>query len=84
MTLSNGNIFRVTGPPVTSGSPSQKPVTRSFDVFFDVRLDKRFNKQSSCLWFDIPRRSLWRQCNEDTVERQPFARIMKIIIHRTY
>ena len=25
-------------PPVTGGFPSQRPVTRSFDVFFDVRL----------------------------------------------
>ena len=42
----NGNIFRVTGPlwgntPVTSGFPSQRPVTRSFDVFLDLRLNKR-------------------------------------------
>ena len=25
--------------------PSQRPVTRSFDVFFDLRLNKRLNKQ---------------------------------------
>ena len=31
--------------PVTGGFPSQRPVTRSFDVLFDVRLDKRFSKQ---------------------------------------
>ena len=46
MTSSNGNIFRVTGPlcgktPVTGDFPSQRPVTRSFDVFFDLRLNKR-------------------------------------------
>ena len=28
-------------PPVTGGFPSQKPVTRTFDVFFDQRLNKR-------------------------------------------
>ena len=33
-------------PPVTGGFPSQRPVTRSFDVFFDLRLDKRLSKQS--------------------------------------
>ena len=46
MTSSNGNILRVTGlragtSPVTSEFPAQRPVTRSFDVFFDLRLNKR-------------------------------------------
>ena len=43
MTLSNGNIFRVTGPfsPVTGEFPSQRPVTRSFDVFFDLHRNKK-------------------------------------------
>ena len=38
MTSSNGNIFRVTGPLCGEFSgefPAQRPVTRSFDVFFD-------------------------------------------------
>ena len=43
MTSSNGNIFRVTGAAgnslVTGGFPSQGPVTRSFGVLFDLRLD---------------------------------------------
>ena len=26
--------------------PSQRPVTRSFEVFFDLRLNKRLSKQS--------------------------------------
>ena len=51
MTSSNGNIFRVTGhfcgeSPVISEFPTKKPVTRSFDVFFDLRLYKRLSKQS--------------------------------------
>ena len=33
-------------PPVTGEFPSQRPVTRSFDVFFDLRLNKRLSKQS--------------------------------------
>ena len=50
MTSSNENIFRVTGPscgdsPVTGGFPSQRPVTRSFDVFFDLRRNKMLSKQ---------------------------------------
>ena len=47
MTSSNGNFLRVVGPlweesPVTSGFRLQRPVTRSFDVFFDLRLNKRY------------------------------------------
>ena len=43
MTSSNGKIFRVTGfcaghSSVTDEFPAQRPVTRSFDVFFDLRL----------------------------------------------
>ena len=33
-------------PPVTGGFPSQRLVTRSFDVFFDLRLNERLNEQS--------------------------------------
>ena len=32
--------------PVAGEFPSQTPVTRSFDVFFDLRLNKRLSKQS--------------------------------------
>ena len=32
---------------VIGGFPSQKPVTRSFGIFFDLRLNKRLSKQSS-------------------------------------
>ena len=30
--------------PVTGEIPAQSPVTRSFDVFFDLRLNKRLSK----------------------------------------
>ena len=30
--------------PVTSEFPAQRPVTRSFDVFFDLRLNERLRK----------------------------------------
>ena len=43
--------------------PAQRPVTRSFDVFFDLRLHGRLSKQSSGWWFETPSWSLWRQCN---------------------
>ena len=38
-------------------------VTRSFDVFFDLRLNIRRSKQSKRRWFETPPRSLSRHCN---------------------
>ena len=68
MTSSNGNIFRVTALcagnlPVTGEFPSQSLVTRSFDVFYDLCLNKRLSKQSWGWWFETPLCSLWRHCN---------------------
>ena len=50
--------------PVTGEFPAQRPVTRSFDVFFDPRLNKLLSKQSRCWLFETPSRPLWRHCNE--------------------
>ena len=68
MTSSNGDIFRVTGPLCgeftdTGEFPAQMPVTRSFDVFFDLRPNKRLNKHPWVWWFETPLWSLWCQCN---------------------
>ena len=66
MTLSNGNIFRVTGPlhsPVTGEFPTQRPVTRSFDVSLDLRLNHHLSKQWRRRWFKTPLCSLSRHCN---------------------
>ena len=49
--------------PVTGEFPSQRPVTRSFDVFLVLRLNKRLSKQSWGWWFETPSRSLWRHRN---------------------
>ena len=49
--------------PVTGEFPAQRPVTRSFDVFFDLRLDQQLTKQWRDRWLEIPSRSLWRHCN---------------------
>ena len=43
--------------------PAQRPVTRSFDVFFDLHPNKRFSKQSWGWWFETSSPSLWRHCN---------------------
>ena len=49
--------------PVHGELPSQRPVTRCFDIFFDLRLNKQLNKQSRGWWFETLWRSLWRHCN---------------------
>ena len=48
---------------ITGEFPSQMPLTRSSDVFFYLRPNKRLNKQSICRWFETSLRSLWRHCN---------------------
>ena len=68
MTLSYGNIFRVTGPLCGEFTgpgefPTQRPVTRSFDVLFDLRLNTRLSKQPWGWWFEMPSWSLWRHRN---------------------
>ena len=50
--------------PVTGKFPAQRPVTRSFDVFFDLCLNKRLSK-IIVIWSKTQSRSLWRQCNAD-------------------
>ena len=70
LTSSNGNIFRVTGPLWGESTghrwfPSQRPVARSFDVFFDSRLNKRLSKHffSRRRWSETTPCLLWRHCN---------------------
>ena len=50
--------------PVPGEFPAQRPVTLSFDVFFDLRLNKRLCKQSWGCWFETPLRPLWRHRND--------------------
>ena len=40
----------------------RSPVTRSFDVFFDLRLNQQLSKHWKCRWFETPPRSLWCHC----------------------
>ena len=49
--------------PVPGEFPAQRPVTRSFDVFLDLRLNKRLSKQSWGWWFEMLSCSLWHHCN---------------------
>ena len=46
------------------GIPTQRPGTRSFDVFVDLRLNKRLSKQSWGWWFETLSHPLWRHRND--------------------
>ena len=49
--------------PVPGEFHAQRPVTRSFDVFFDLRLNEPLSKQWWGWWFETLSRPLWRHCN---------------------
>ena len=51
--------------PVPGEFPAQRPVTRSFDAFFDLRPNKRLSKQSWGWWMETPWCSLWHHRNAD-------------------
>ena len=53
--------------PVIGEIPAQRPVTQSFYVFFDLRLDTRLSKQWWSWWFETPSCPLWRYCNNPCV-----------------
>ena len=58
LTFFEGNLL------VTSGFPSKRPAIRSFNIFFDLRLNKRLNKQSRRRRFETPSPLSWLHCNE--------------------
>ena len=79
ITSSKGNIFRVTGPfwEEFTGHrwfPLWKPVAQSFDVFFDMRLNKRLSKLSRRQLFETPSRSLRRHCNVTKLLAKPIRK----------
>ena len=52
ITSSNGNIMW--NSSVTGEFPAQRPVTRRFDVYLDLRLNKRLSKHSIGWWSETP------------------------------
>ena len=67
-TLSALLALCVGNSPATGELPSQKPVTRSFDIFFDLSLNKRLIKKSRRRWLETPSRSLSRHYNANIVD----------------
>ena len=49
--------------PATGEFPTQRPVSRSFDLYFDLRPNKQLSKQSWGRWFETLSRPLWRHRN---------------------
>ena len=58
--------IRAGNSPVTGEFPTQRPGTRSFDVYFDLRTKERLSKQWWGWWFETLSRSLWRHRNDCT------------------
>ena len=65
--------------PVPGEFSAQRPVTRRFDVFCDLRLSKRLSKQWWGWWFETLSRPLWRHCN--VVEQLRAHRLVNLDLH---
>ena len=79
MTSSNGNIFRFTGHLCGEFTgPTQRPVTRSFDVFFDLRLNERLSKQWWGWWFETLSRPLLCHGNDITGTGKSFDWLFRL------
>ena len=52
--------------PFVRRIPHTKASDTEFDVFFDLRLNKRLSKQSCGWWFETPSPQLWRHRNAMT------------------
>ena len=60
--------------PVSGEFPTQRPVTRSFDVFFVLRPNKQLSKQWWGWWFETPSWLLWRHRNVNRCPHSPWER----------
>ena len=56
-------VFVRGNSPVTGEFPARRPMTRGFDIFFNLCLNKRLSKQSWGWWFETPSGSLWCHFN---------------------
>ena len=62
--------------PVHGEFPAQRPVTRSFGIFFYLHPNKRLSKQSLGWWFGTPQRPLWRHGNAQTTRVIQFCNVI--------
>ena len=66
--------------PVPGEFPTQRPVTLSFDVYFDLRPNERLSKQSWGWWFETLSSPLWRHRNARTAASAGMTRGMPVWI----
>ena len=59
--------------PVPGEFSTQRPVTRSFDVYFDLRPNKGLSKQLWGWWFETQSCPLWRHRNDSSFFAVIFA-----------
>ena len=61
--------------------PAQRPVTRRFEDFFDLRLNKQLSKQWWGCWFETQSCPLWRHCNGMMpFQMRPISRFVIILV----
>ena len=70
--------------PVTGEFPAQRPLTRSFDVFFDLHLYQRLSKKRWGWWFETPSRQLWRHCNGICPVLVAFGKLVQFLCLNAY
>ena len=64
-------------------SPTQRPVTWSFDVYFGLRPNKRLSKQSWGWWFETQSRPLWRHRNGSvTLQESRIITITRLFVQQ--
>ena len=67
--------------PVPGEFPTQRPVTRSFDNYFDLRPNKRLSKQWWGWWFETQSCPLWCHRNENIRSAYFIGYIILIILY---
>ena len=67
---------------ITIEFPTQRPVTQSFDVFFDLRLNQQLSKQWKRWWFEMPLHSLWRHSDEFDVWSTSVKKILITLMEK--
>ena len=70
--------------PASGEFPAQMPVRRSFNVFFDLCLNKRWRKQSWGWIFEMLSRPLWRHCNVSCPNNRLAVGSVVLVVHFIY
>ena len=67
-------------PPPPTHTHTQRPVTQSFDVFFDLCLNKRLGKPSWRRWFETPSRVMTSLYWSDKIQPWQFFSVLLYIL----